>query len=72
MSTTDDKIRGNANEAAGKVKQAVGNVTGDDDLKAEGAAQEVKGDAQQALGNAKEAIGNALKNAGDALKKAGE
>jgi uncharacterized protein YjbJ (UPF0337 family) len=71
MSSTDDKARGTANDVAGNVKQAVGNLTGDKDMQAEGAAQETKGDAQKALGNAKDAIGNAAKNIGDAIKGSG-
>lgn len=65
MSSTDDKVRGAANDAIGNVKQAVGGATDNEDLQAEGAAQETKGDAQKALGNAKDAIGNALHNAAD-------
>lgn len=56
MSSTGDKIKGLANEAAGNVKQAVGKATGNDRLRAEGAAQELKGEAQQALGKAKDAV----------------
>jgi uncharacterized protein YjbJ (UPF0337 family) len=39
MGSTTDKIAGVANEAAGKVKQGVGNVVGSDKLKVEGAAR---------------------------------
>ncbi len=56
MSSTGDKIKGMANEAAGNVKQAVGKATGNDRLRAEGAQQELKGEAQQALGKAKDAV----------------
>ncbi|WP_238183290.1 CsbD family protein, partial [Methylobacterium trifolii] len=41
MSSTTDKIKGLANEAAGNVKQGIGNVTGNDKLVAEGKAQEL-------------------------------
>jgi uncharacterized protein YjbJ (UPF0337 family) len=56
MSSTSDKVKGLANEAAGNVKQAVGKAVGNDRLQAEGIAQEVKGDAQQAVGKAKDAV----------------
>lgn len=56
MSSTGDKIKGMANEAAGNVKQAVGRATGNQRLEAEGAAQELKGEAQQAKGKAKDAV----------------
>ena len=68
MSSFDDKARGTANDIAGNVKQAVGDMTDNESLQAEGAAQETKGDAQKALGNAKDAVGNALHNAGEAIK----
>ncbi|WP_110948019.1 CsbD family protein [Pseudomonas bohemica] len=56
MSSTGDKIKGTANEAAGNIKQGVGKVTGDDKLRAEGKAQEVKGDVQKKVGDAKDAV----------------
>lgn len=56
MSSTSDKIKGLANEAAGNVKQAVGKAVGNDRLRGEGLAQEAKGDAQQAIGKAKDAV----------------
>ena len=56
MGSTGDKAKGLANEAIGKAKQGVGNLTNNDELKVKGAAQEVKGEAQQAQGKAKEAL----------------
>ena len=56
MSGNTDKAAGMANEAAGKIKQGVGQAVGSDKLQGEGAAQEVKGDAQQLKGDAKNAI----------------
>ena len=56
MSSTTDKIKGVANEAAGNVKQAVGKATDNKNLQAEGIAQERKGEAQQAVGKAKDSI----------------
>ena len=59
MGSSTDKVKGYANEAAGKVKQGVGKAVGNDRLRAKGAAQEIKGDAQKALGKAKDAIKSA-------------
>jgi uncharacterized protein YjbJ (UPF0337 family) len=56
MSSTSDKVKGMANEAAGNVKQGVGKMTDNDKLRAEGKAQEVKGEAQQAVGKTKDAV----------------
>jgi len=56
MSSTSDKIKGTANEAVGNVKQTVGKATGNNQMRAEGKAQELKGDAQKAVGKTKDAI----------------
>ncbi|MGV8887814.1 MAG: CsbD family protein [Pseudomonas sp.] len=56
MSSTGDKVKGMANEAAGNVKQGVGKATGSDKMRAEGVVQEKKGEAQQAVGKAKDAV----------------
>lgn len=56
MSSTTDKIKGLANEAAGNVKQAVGKATDNPKLQAEGVVQERKGEVQQAVGKAKDAV----------------
>ena len=49
-----DKIKGNVNEAIGKIKQESNNP----DTQAEGAAQELKGKAQQGIGKVKGALGD--------------
>lgn len=59
MSSTTDKIKGLANEAAGNVKQGIGKMTGNTNLQAEGVAQETKGEAQQAAGKVKDGIKDA-------------
>lgn len=64
MSSTTDKLKGLANEAAGNIKQGVGNVTGNDKLQAEGKAQELEGKTQRTVGEAKDGV----KNAADAVK----
>ena len=50
MGSTTDKAAGLANEAIGKAKQGIGDVTGSARLKGEGQAQELKGDAQKVAG----------------------
>ncbi|KJZ35186.1 MULTISPECIES: CsbD family protein [Pseudomonas] len=56
MSSTGDKVKGLANEAAGNVKQGVGKATGNEKMRSEGVMQERKGEAQQAVGKAKDAL----------------
>ncbi len=63
MSSSGDKIKGMANEAAGNVKQAVGKATDNKKLQAEGFVQERKGEAQQAVGKAKDAVKKAVDKA---------
>ncbi|SHE90338.1 Uncharacterized conserved protein YjbJ, UPF0337 family [Kaistia soli DSM 19436] len=65
-SSTTDKIKGLANEAAGNVKQGVGKAVGNEKLQAEGIAQEVKGETQQAVGEAKAKV----KDSADKLRDA--
>jgi uncharacterized protein YjbJ (UPF0337 family) len=56
MGSTTDKIKGLANQAAGAVKQGVGEAVGNPNLEIEGAAQKLKGHAQETVGEAKEAV----------------
>ena len=63
MSSTTDKVKGMANEAAGNVKQGVGKATGNDKLRSEGVMQEKKGEAQQAVGKAKDALKKSIDQA---------
>ena len=70
MGSKTDQIKGLANQAAGKLKQGVGKITGSKETQAKGAAQEVKGKAQQTMGKAKSAVkGTANKVADKANKK---
>lgn len=59
MGSTMDKIKGTANELAGKAKQGIGEATGSDRLQGEGVIQETKGKGQQALGDAKDTVKDA-------------
>ena len=56
MSSTTDKIKGMANEAAGAVKQGVGKMTDNPKLQAEGAIQKKAGEVQENVGKAKDAV----------------
>jgi uncharacterized protein YjbJ (UPF0337 family) len=54
-SSTGDRLEGGFDKAKGNVKQGVGDLTGDDQTKAEGMVDEAKGSAKQAWGNLKDA-----------------
>jgi uncharacterized protein YjbJ (UPF0337 family) len=51
-----DRIDGAAKTMGGKVKEAAGDVTGDEKLKAEGKADQVEGKVQNAVGGVKDAL----------------
>ncbi len=57
-----DEIKGAAKEVRGDVKDAVGKATGDEKLRADGAADKVEGAVQKAAGKVKEAARDALKH----------
>lgn len=50
----EDKVNGTKDQAAGKVKEVAGKVTGDEKTEAEGKAQGLMGDAKKAFGDVKE------------------
>ena len=49
-----DRVDGLGKKVAGSVKEAIGKVTGDTKLEAEGAAQKTAGTAQNAVGGIKD------------------
>jgi uncharacterized protein YjbJ (UPF0337 family) len=58
-----DRIKGKADDVAGRVKRQVGEWTGDTETQAEGAAQQVKGKAENAWGKTKDAVRDATDDA---------
>ena len=56
MSMSDSTVKGKFDEAAGKLKQGVGEAVNDQSLANSGATQQVKGHAEQAWGSVKEAF----------------
>ena len=51
-----DRVEGAAKNMGGKVKEATGDVTGDEKLKAEGKANQVEGKVQNAVGGMKDTL----------------
>ena len=60
---------GKIDQAKGKGKQAVGDLTGNDKLKAEGQVDETVGDAKTAVGGAQKKVGAAIASVGQAVKR---
>ncbi len=60
-SSTNNKIRGRANQVKSSVKKAVGKITGDPDLEAQGEADRLEGKVEEGWGKAKESVRKAVK-----------
>jgi len=56
-----NRIAGSAKQAKGALKEAVGKVTGDAKLRADGKADKVEGKTQNAIGGAMDTLWDALK-----------
>ena len=61
----DDKTENKAEDLKGRAKEAAGSITGDDELKAEGRADQAESSVKQAGEKAKDALGDVK----DAFKK---
>ncbi len=55
-----DRVSGAIDQAKGAVKDAIGKVTGDAKLQAEGKADKVVGKTESTIGGAKDAVRDAL------------
>ena len=63
-----DEMEGKYDQAKGSIKEGLGRLTGDDDMRAEGSADRLKGDVQEGWGGAKRKVGDAFEDVGDAIK----
>lgn len=63
-----DRIKGKVDDTAGRIKRQVGEWTDNDDLQAEGAAQQVKGKVESAWGKTKDAVRDASDNLKDSAR----
>jgi uncharacterized protein YjbJ (UPF0337 family) len=64
-----DEIEGKAEALKGKLKQAAGDLTDDEQLREEGQIDEAAGKAQDAVGYGRRKVGEAIEKVGDAIKK---
>ena len=64
-----DEIEGRAEQVKGKVKKAVGDLTDNERLHDEGAADEAAGDVQEGFGRARRKVGEAIEDIGENIKK---
>jgi uncharacterized protein YjbJ (UPF0337 family) len=64
-----NELDGKVDQAKGKVKQAVGDVTGNDKLKADGKVDETVGDVKTAVGEVQEKVAAVIASVGQAVKR---
>jgi uncharacterized protein YjbJ (UPF0337 family) len=63
-----NELDGNVDKLKGKVKQAVGNATGDQDLHDEGVADEAAGTVEAGFGKARRKVGDAIHEVAHKIK----
>lgn len=64
-----DELEGKAEALKGKVKQAAGDLTGNEELRNEGVADEVAGDTQDAIGKGRRKVGEFVEDVGKNIKR---
>ena len=64
----EDRIAGAAANIGGKIKDAVGGLTGDTSLQAQGKADQVSGRVQNTYGSAKDAVSEGAFNLADQIE----
>jgi uncharacterized protein YjbJ (UPF0337 family) len=64
-----DELEGKAKEFKGRVKQGVGDLTNDENLKDEGVADEAEGEVQQGFGKGRRKVGEAIEELGEKIKQ---
>lgn len=65
----EDELKGKAKSIKGRVKQGLGDMTDDEQLRDEGVADEVSGEVQEGFGKARRKVGDAIEDLGDKLKR---
>ena len=59
-----DEVRGKADQVKGRVKEAVGDLNNDEQLREEGQADQAVGSVEESFGKGRRKIGNAIKDIG--------
>ena len=65
---TDKRTEGKVDEGKGRVKEAAGSLTGDDDLKNKGKVDRTAGETKQKVGDAADKVGDAVTKVADKAK----
>jgi uncharacterized protein YjbJ (UPF0337 family) len=64
-----DELDGKKEQLKGKMKQATGDLTDDEQLHDEGVADEAAGDVQEGFGRARRKVGDAINDLGDKIER---
>jgi uncharacterized protein YjbJ (UPF0337 family) len=64
-----DELEGKAETLKGKIKKATGDLTDNDRLRDEGAADEAAGKVQDTVGKGRRKVGEAIEDIGNQIKK---
>jgi uncharacterized protein YjbJ (UPF0337 family) len=64
-----DEFDGKVDQVKGRIKQGAGDLTDNDQLRDDGAADEASGDVQEGFGKARRKVGDAIDDVGDKLKR---
>ena len=67
-----DEVEGKVENIGGKIKEGIGNLTGDRSLEAEGEADQVEGQSQETWGKLKRGVGDTIDAVGDAISNTGK
>ena len=62
-----DEVEGKWDQAKGKTKETIGRAINDDDLEAEGQADNAGGQVKEGFGKARRKVGEAIEDVGDAI-----
>ena len=65
----EDELKGKVNQVKGRAKQAAADITDNERLHDEGAADEAAGEAREGLGRARRKVGEAIEDIGENIKK---
>ena len=64
-----DELDGKGEQLKGKLKQGVGDLTGNERLHDEGVADEAAGDIQEGFGRGRRKVGEAIEDVADKIKR---
>src|SRR5439155_11930596 len=64
-----DEIHGKARDIKGRIKEAAGTLTGNENLESEGADERASGDSLESAGRARRKVGEALEELGEKIRK---